>query len=190
MNKFKKALTLVVVFALLFVTTTSMAVKAEETITIHAKAPSEWATPGLWAWSAPDGTNVFSTWPGEKLTPDENNEGWFYYSVPSWVNSIIINKGVDGGKQTVDVSVEAKNLWITVTEAGSDGKFAAEVVYEAPEGFQVAAADTAETTEVAETQDAEPATGDATPVFVMICLAAISGITFIALKGKKESKCF
>lgn len=129
---------------------------AEGEFTVHAKAPAEWTTPGLWAWSAVDGntTNVFEAWPGQVLTADPDNAGWFYYSVPDTTNYIIINDN-GAGSQTVDVQVESKELWITVTEAGSDGKFAADVVYEAPEGFVTAAAEEeaapAETTDAAAT---------------------------------------
>ena len=42
-------------------------------VTVHVKAPSDWENPNLWAWSAPDGTNAFASWPGEAL---EENNGW------------------------------------------------------------------------------------------------------------------
>ena len=38
-----------------------------EDITVRVKAPADWSEPNLWAWSAPDGTNAFSAWPGEPL---------------------------------------------------------------------------------------------------------------------------
>ena len=36
-------------------------------ITVHVSAPADWESPCLWAWSAPDGTNAFASWPGEAL---------------------------------------------------------------------------------------------------------------------------
>ena len=33
-------------------------------ITVHVITPSDWDAPCLWAWSAPDGTNAFASWPG------------------------------------------------------------------------------------------------------------------------------
>lgn len=163
---------------------------AEENFTIHAKAPSAWTTPGLWAWSAPDGTNVFSVWPGEKLNKDEANEGWFYYEIPTWANSIIINEGVDGGGQTSDVTIEGKELWITVAD-----DFSTTVAYEAPEGFVSAAADTEATTETAEaTTDAAadtasdaPKTGEVATAGLWLGMAAVSGIGFIAAKRRKAA---
>jgi len=179
MNKIKKMLTLVVACALLLATMTPMVVKADQDVTIHVKAPSEWSTPGLWAWSAPDGTNVFTKWPGEKLLVDKNNSGWFYYEVPSWMNSIIINEGIDGGGQTVDLSVEAKEMWVTVTAANSEGKYEAEIVYEAPEGFVVAEAAVADET---------PKTGDTAPIAIMICLLIVSGMAIIVLKDRRVKR--
>jgi LPXTG-motif cell wall-anchored protein len=146
---------------------------AEDNFTVHAKAPSAWAEPGLWAWSAPDGTNVFAAWPGEKLTKDDANEGWFYYSIPSWTNSIIINEGVDGGGQTADVSIESKELWITVAD-----DFSTTVVYEAPEGFQAAAAET--------TADV-PKTGAVATTGLWLGMAALSGLGMAAAKRRKTA---
>ncbi len=85
-----------------------------ETVRIHAKAPSDWLNINIWAWSHPDGTNVFPTWPGEVMI--EDGEGWFIYEVPNWVNSIIIN-GNDGTIQTGDMSVDAgKDVWIVIND--------------------------------------------------------------------------
>ncbi len=106
--------------------------KAVENITVYAKIPASWTSPACWAWSHPDGTNAFGSWPGEALTQDGE---WYTLSVPGWINSIIINGQVGGETlQTVDISVEAgKDLWIVLSqEVGSDGKYTATVTYEAP----------------------------------------------------------
>ncbi len=84
-----------------------------EKFTVHAYVPLEWKTANLWAWSAPDGTNAFEAWPG--LALKEGEDGWFTGKAPVWVNSIIIN-GNEGSVQTADVSIEGKELWITVYE--------------------------------------------------------------------------
>ncbi len=103
--------------------------KAVEDITVHAQVPADWADPACWAWSAPDGTNAFASWPGEALTKDGD---WYTLSVPGWINSVIIN-GNAGSVQTVDLSVDAgKDLWVVVSAAGDDGKFTATVTYEEP----------------------------------------------------------
>lgn len=88
--------------------------KAVEDITVHAQVPEDWEAPGCWAWSAPDGTNAFTAWPGEALVKDGD---WYTLSVPGWINSIIIN-AKEGTVQTSDLSVEAgQDLWIVVADA-------------------------------------------------------------------------
>ena len=98
--------------------------KAVDDITVHAQVPADWADPCCWAWSAPDGTNAFTAWPGEALTLDGD---WYTIQVPGWINSVIIN-GNAGSVQTTDLSVEAgKDIWIVVTDPEN-----AAVTYEEP----------------------------------------------------------
>ncbi|MCR4999975.1 MAG: starch-binding protein [Lachnospiraceae bacterium] len=87
----------------------------EETFKIHAKVDGSWENPGLWAWSAPDGTNAFEAWPGKAMTADGD---WFTAKAPTWINSIIINAN-EGGVQTEDISVDPAELWVTVAEDGT-----------------------------------------------------------------------
>jgi len=88
---------------------------AVENVTVHVSAPSDWSNPCLWAWSAPDGTNVYTTWPGEGFEEGEN--GWLTKEIPGWVNSVIVN-GNEGSVQTADISVEAgKDVWLVVKDA-------------------------------------------------------------------------
>jgi hypothetical protein len=124
---------------------------AEGEYTVHVKAPAEWTTPGLWAWSVVDGTstNVFAAWPGQVLTADPDNAGWFLYSVPDTTNFLIVNDN-GAGSQTADIEVQPQELWFTVTEAGSDGKYGADVAYEAPADFAGAAVEEAATDAAAE----------------------------------------
>ena len=96
-----------------------------EKFIVHAYVPLSWKTVNMWAWSAPDGTNAFEAWPGAAMT--EGEDGWFTGKVPTWVNSLIIN-GNEGSVQTADVSIEAKELWITVYE-----DLTYELAYEDPE---------------------------------------------------------
>jgi len=173
----------VILLALIMSFMLSVPAFADENFTVHAKAPTAWAEPGLWAWSAPDGTNVFDAWPGEKLTKDDANEGWFSYELPTWTNSIIINEGIDGGGQTADVSIEAKELWITVAD-----DFSTTVAYEAPDGFVAAAAVATDTTAQATTDTTSvPKTGSTDTYGLWLCLAAISGIGFIVIKRRKAA---
>lgn len=98
--------------------------KAVEDVTVHAQVPADWEAPCCWAWSAPDGTNAFTAWPGQPLEQDGD---WYTLQVPGWINSVIIN-AAEGTVQTTDLSVEpGREIWIVVKDAGN-----AEVFYEAP----------------------------------------------------------
>lgn len=95
--------------------------------TVHAKVPSEWLLPSIWAWSDPDGTTAFTNWPGEEM---EKNGDWYEYDVPMFVNSIIINAGSFVTEQTVDLKeLQAKDMWIVLGAKGADGKYYANVYY-------------------------------------------------------------
>ena len=84
-----------------------------EKFVVHAYVPLSWKTVNMWAWSAPDGTNAFEAWPGEAMV--EGEDGWFTGKAPTWINSLIIN-GNEGTVQTEDITIEGKELWITVYE--------------------------------------------------------------------------
>lgn len=86
-----------------------------EKFVVHAQVDASWSNPCIWAWSAPDGTNAFESWPGFPMTDD--GDGWYSANVPQWINSIIINAN-DGGIQTADISVDPAEVWVTV---GADG---------------------------------------------------------------------
>lgn len=99
--------------------------KEAEDITVYVQAPADWEAPCLWAWSAPDGTNAFSAWPGEPLAEGEN--GWLTLAVPGWINSLIVN-GTGGTVQTADISVEpGQDVYLVV-----EGPDAYTLTYEAP----------------------------------------------------------
>ena len=150
-----------------------------EDITVHVKAPADWSEPHLWAWSAPDGTNAFSSWPGEAL--QEGEDGWLTLSVPGWVNSIIVN-GSDGSVQTSDLSVETgKDLWIVVSDAEN-----AEVTYEAPaETVETAEAPAAESEPTVAAEPAETKS-NAMPIaiVVVVVIAAVAGGVVVSKKKK------
>lgn len=166
-------------------------VKDEEQFTVYAKVPQDWLSPCLWAWSAPDGTNVFANWPGQELTLED---GWYTYSVPTWVNSIIINGNL-GGVQTTDLSVEGKDVWITVTDPEN-----VEVVYEKPTDDAVSeATDVEENTDAAtkEQEEAEETTTEVTekedtnmvPIIVAIVAVVLVAtvVTIVVVKRKKSN---
>ena len=151
-------------------------------VTVHVKAPSDWENPNLWAWSAPDGTNAFASWPGEAL---EENNGWLTKEIPGWVNSIIVN-GNDGSVQTSDISIETeKDVWVVVTDAENY-----EVTYEEPDATAIDATATdaaAEetTTETAETENIQQSS---TPIVLIIIIVIVLAVIVAAVVTKKKSK--
>ncbi len=153
-------------------------------ITVYAMAPADWEMPNLWAWSAPDGTNVFASWPGEPL--EEGEDGWLMKTVPGWVNSIIINAN-EGTVQTTDVSIETgKDVWVMV-----NGPEEFEVYYEMPE---TAAAeepmtedeDTAENAEEAAEPVPESTNNTTLYIIIGVVVVAVIGGAVVLSKKKKS----
>lgn len=62
------------------------------------------------------GKNAFEAWPGKTMSKGE--DGWYTASAPVWVNSIIVN-GNSGDVQTEDISIDAAEVWVTVSEDGT-----------------------------------------------------------------------
>lgn len=84
-------------------------------ITVYAQIPADWENPSLWAWSHPDGTNAFASWPGEAFT---QNGDWYEITLPGWVNALIVNAN-GGSVQTGDMhDLEVgRDVWVVVTDA-------------------------------------------------------------------------
>lgn len=161
--------------------------KAVENVSMHAKMPADWAAPHCWAWSAPDGTNAFTSWPGEALS--EGEDGWYTLEVPGWINSIIINAN-EGTVQTSDLDVEkGKDLWIVVSDAAN-----AEVFYEEPAAQGSEPSEPQPTDpQPADPQPAEPQepaqpaeSGSSGVVIAVIAVAAVAAAAGILLKKKKQ----
>lgn len=158
--------------------------KAVDNITVHAQIPADWEAPCCWAWSAPDGTNAFTSWPGEALTLDGE---WYTIQVPGWINSVIIN-GNEGTVQTTDLSVEAgKSIWIVVTDAEN-----AVVSYEEP-AAEAAPVETAAETTKAPAAATEPASaaeenGSNTGVIIGVVAAVVvlGGAAVVLARKKKK----
>ena len=157
--------------------------KAVDDITVHAQVPADWADPCCWAWSAPDGTNAFTAWPGEALTLDGD---WYTIQVPGWINSVIIN-GNAGSVQTTDLSVEAgKDIWIVVTDPEN-----AAVTYEEPAAPAVPEETEAPVTEAPATealteQPAEKGGSNTSVIVGVVAAAAVIGGAAVVLKKKKK----
>lgn len=156
--------------------------KTAEDITVRAKVPADWTGPCLWAWSAPDGTNAFSAWPGEALTQDGD---WYTLQVPGWINSVIVNAN-EGSVQTTDLSVEpGKDIWVVV-----NGPEDATVSYEEPAGEPVQTEPTA-SPEPAPSADPAPApeaekNNTGLIVGVIAALAVAGGGAAYAVSKKKK----
>lgn len=158
--------------------------KAVDNITVHAQIPADWEAPCCWAWSAPDGTNAFTSWPGEALTLDGD---LYTIQVPGWINSVIIN-GNEGTVQTTDLSVEAgKSIWIVVTDAEN-----AVVSYEEP-AAEAAPVETAAETTKAPAAATEPASaaeenGSNTGVIIGVVAAVVvlGGAAVVLARKKKK----
>ena len=159
--------------------------KTAEDITVRAQVPADWADPCLWAWSAPDGTNAFASWPGEALTQDGD---WYTIQVPGWINSVILNAN-EGSVQTTDLSVEpGKDIWVVVADPEN-----ATVSYEEPAG-QPAQSDPVETEpapseEPAASAEPEPAGNDNTGLIaggVAAAVVVVGGGAALAVSKKKK----
>ncbi|MEN6419895.1 MAG: starch-binding protein [Clostridiaceae bacterium] len=149
---------------------------AEPTFTVHAKVDASWTMPCIWSWSHPDGTNVFTNWPGADMM-DEGN-GWFNYGLPMWVNRLIINANA-GAIQTGDIEIEAKELWVVVD---AEGNFT--LSYEQPAADAAAPEATAEPAAPAETA-AQP---NLTWLWITLGAVVVAGGTAggIAIAKKKK----
>lgn len=150
---------------------------AEPTFTVHAKVDAGWTMPGIWSWSHPDGTNVFTNWPGADMI--DAGDGWYTYDLPMWVNRVIINANA-GSIQTADIEIEAKELWIV---ADAEGNFT--LSYEQPAADATAAPEaTVEPAAPAE----EAAQSNLTWLWITLGAVVVAGGTIggIAIAKKKK----
>lgn len=154
----------------------------EDGFTIHVSVPDAWTAPNAWAWSHPDGTNLYAAWPGDPLTYDESSDTWTLV-VPNWVNRVIINNDIEGTVyQTVDIDLptEGEEFNLVIGEAGDDGKYAFEI--------SVVNNETPEEPEEPETpeepedpQDPEPESNQATLWIILGSVAGVAAIGGVAV---------
>jgi len=132
--------------------------------------------PGIWSWSDPDGTNVFTNWPGADMM--DEGDGWYGYGLPMWVNRLIINANA-GAIQTTDITIEAKELWVVVD---AEGNYT--LSYEKP----TAEATAAPVKAVEEAPVVEPAQANLTWLWIAIAAVVVAGGTAggIAIAKKKK----
>ena len=92
---------------------------------IHAKVPAAWASAYLYAWNT--GDDVMASWPGTAMT--KGDDGWYTIEIPAGYKNIIVAEK-NGGEQTVDLSianVTGNEIWVTLGEKNSDGKYPATI---------------------------------------------------------------
>lgn len=166
----------------------------EDGFVAHFSVPETWTAPCVWAWSHPDGTNVYTTWPGEPLTLDEES-GYFIVTLPGYVNRVIVNSGAsfETVEQTVDLEVTgAEDVWIVLGEK-VDGKYSANVTYSVPS--ETSDDSTSTSVDVSDTStDVDNPTTDNTGLIIglsigggAVVLLAIGAVIFFVLKKKKVS---
>ncbi len=158
--------------------------KAVPDVTVYAKVPADWATPSCWAWSAPDGTNAFSAWPGEALS---EGDGWYSIQVPGWINSVIINAN-EGTVQTGDLSVEAgKDIWVLVSDAENAEFFYEEPATEEAPAEEVASAEVPAETPVEQAVPDAPAEKNGIGLIIGIAVAvALAAVGAVLIFKKKK----
>ena len=99
-------------------------------VLVYVNVSDEWKNPCVWAWDD-DGVSAFESWPGGKLTADENNAGWYYTYIPSTMTNIIVNAN-EGGVQTEGDVIEASNMWITIKDTKAEISYEQQTTGELP----------------------------------------------------------
>ena len=161
-----------------------------DNITVRAQVPDGWNAPNLWAWSHPDGTNVFPAWPGEPLQFDGT---WYTMEVPGWINSLIVNAN-NGDIQTSDMRVTAgQDVWILVLDDETYIHDYVEIT-EIPEPTVEEPEEADEADEVAEqiieytvAPITETETGSVPVAVIVIAILAVVGIiVVVSVKTRKK----
>ncbi len=99
-------------------------------ITIHVQNTQNWDPLNLYVWGTQDANT--SDWPGNPMTANPNNDGWFDQTMhidAGGEAGVIPNNG--SGAQTQDIMLsEAGHYWITINEDNS-----ASILTYAPQGW-------------------------------------------------------
>ena len=121
MEKLRKLFVSMLLMALIIAAVSPAAVYAADSKTdngdmrlVYANVPDDWKNPCLWAWNEA-GDQAYEAWPGEAMTPDSNNKGWYYIYAPSWADHIIVNANA-GETQTSEIVLKDGNTWVTVKD--------------------------------------------------------------------------
>lgn len=88
---------------------------ANDAVTIHVYAPSDWSDVRLWIWDDNDqNPDTAGTWPGN-FAMTKGDDGWYSVEIPAGYPNMLVN-GNNGGVQTGDIKgVDiTKEVWIVV----------------------------------------------------------------------------
>ena len=100
---------------------------AEGDMVVHIQAPEAWEK--CYAYNWPES---LGGWPGTELSADA--DGLYTLTLSGTFDGMVIGAG-DGQPQTVDITdldLTAGEAWITIGDAGSDGKHTYTISYTAP----------------------------------------------------------
>ena len=154
---------------------------ADADLTVHFQAPAEWTEVYSHTWGG-----YSTSWPGEEMTEDANNSGWYNIGITSEAAVSFVFNNNGAGEQTADITdVALGEAWITVGEADADGHLTATVATTAPSDWSGAAADTTADTTTTTTTTTAPATGNTVAPIAMLAVVATAGVVFAA-KAKKD----
>lgn len=88
---------------------------ADNTVTVHVKAPDDWYDVGCWPWNNITLENAYEFWPGEQM--ERQSDGWYTLEIPNWCDSVVINDWMNYGYQTYDLSIDpGYDVWIVIDE--------------------------------------------------------------------------
>ncbi|MCL2202728.1 MAG: starch-binding protein [Defluviitaleaceae bacterium] len=146
-------------------------------ITVRAQVPGDWDAPHLWAWLHPEGTNLFSPWPGEPMIRDGDG---YMLRIPGWVNSLIVNAN-DGTVQTgnmhdVEIGVD---VWILVLDAERYG-FDYQEITELPEPVAEPEAENEAEAEVSDEADVSTEGNDGNDLLIIWVVIGIGAAVLLA----------
>ncbi len=104
-------------------------------LTVYVQNTQSWESLYLYAWGTQDANTP--DWPGEAMTADPMNPGWYGKTVHiqdgGTAGFVLSNNGTP---QTVDVALSEEGVyWITIGEPDEDGKYTVAQSTEAPEGW-------------------------------------------------------
>ena len=103
---------------------------ADNTVTVHVKAPDDWYDVGCWPWNNITMENAYEFWPGEQM--ERQSDGWYTLEIPNWCDSVVINDWLYYGYQTYDLPIEpGYDVWIVIDD-DSLAYYSATVYYSDP----------------------------------------------------------